>query len=101
MEMDEKALKIEMRLYAIEVFVANLFAMHLLQTESNAPLAAFEAMKTQMLDGARKLTIPDADPPVSALLSGEIEDAVAHLANLVNEQISWTLQFHKRKKGES
>jgi hypothetical protein len=97
--MDEKAIKAEMRLYVIEVFVANLFAMYCLQTEPSAPLAAFATMKNQLLDGARKLTIPDVDPGVSALLSEEIEDAVAHLATLVNEQISGTLQFCEGKKG--
>lgn len=96
--MDEKALKTEMRLYVIEVFVANLFAMHCLQTEPNAPLAAFEAIKNQMLEGAQRLTIP-GDAVVSALLSGEIEDAVAHLAGLVSEQISGTLKYAGGKKG--
>ena len=86
--MTEEFIKAEVRLYVIEVFVANFFALTCAQLEPTAPAGLFGEIQKQMLTGARSLTFPDVDPAMSDMLSAEIEAAVSRLGAMVSEQIS-------------
>ncbi len=86
--MDEKTIKAEMRLYAMETFVASLLLALCLQNAPDDPLAAFEKIRAQMTKGLRRQTFPDVDPAMSDLLSAELEAAATRLAAMVSEQIN-------------
>jgi hypothetical protein len=89
--MDEDALKLEMRLYAVELFVVNILALHCLNTKP--PLETFEKTKEQMLTGARQQTFPRVgDPATSDLLSAELEDALRVILTMVKTQINAVLK---------
>ena len=90
--MNEDAIKAEVRLYVLEVFVANLFALTCAQHAPSNPSGAFQEVQNQMLTGARGLTFPGIDPAASDLLSAEIEDAVSRLGAMVSEQIGVALR---------
>ena len=81
----EKDITSEMRLWALEVLVSNLFAMACVM--DNAPLDAFEKISTQMIRGAKSQTFPGADTEESQLLSAELEFAVARLMEMGKTQI--------------
>jgi hypothetical protein len=83
--MNEDAVKAEMRLWALETLVCDMFVM-LLSSHPN-PTTFFSQMRAQMLAGARKRTFPGFDPSQSDLLSAELEAAVSRLLAMANEQM--------------
>jgi len=88
---NEAELKLEMRLYAVELFVANIVALHCLNTKK--PLESFEETKNQMLSGARQQTFPNAgDPATSDLYSAELEHALDVMLTLVKIQVDAVLK---------
>jgi len=89
----EQAIKDEMRIYVIEYFVSNLFAVACLQTP--APLEFWEKGRDQMIAGAQKKTFPMVDAAMSDLYSAELESALVHLASMVSEQINVVLKSRK------
>jgi hypothetical protein len=81
----EKDMVTEMRLWALEVLVSNLFAMQCASVE--APTEAFENIKAQMLAGAKTQSFPGMNAEESDLLSAELESAVARLMEMGKKQI--------------
>ena len=81
----EKDITSEMRLWALEVLVSNLFAMACVM--DNAALDAFENISTQMIKGAKSQIFPGVDTEESQLLSAELEFAVARLMEMGKTQI--------------
>jgi hypothetical protein len=75
----------EMRLWALEVLVSNLFAMQC--TSAGASIGAFEKIKEQMLRGAKTQSFPGMNTKESDLLSAELEAAVARLMEMGEKQI--------------
>jgi hypothetical protein len=90
--MNEKAIKAEMRLYAVESVVSTLVALECLKIDSSNPLQFFEALRKSMIDGARRQTFPQLDPAKSDLFSAELEDAASRLAAMVRDQIALILK---------
>jgi hypothetical protein len=90
--MNEKAIKAEMRLYAIESFVSTLVAIECLKLDYQKPLSVFDEMRTRMIEGARNQTFPQLDPAKSDLFSAELEDAASRLAAMVRDQITLILK---------
>jgi hypothetical protein len=82
---NEEAIRAEMRLWALEVLVCNLFAV--MCASDPAPLELFERTRDQMISGARQRTFGDFDPAQSDLFSAELEAAVTRLMDMVGEQI--------------
>jgi hypothetical protein len=96
--MTEEEIKSEMRLYAIEVYVSNLFAMSCLMTPS--PMEYAETVRRQMTAGARQRAFPEVgDAALSDLLSAELEAAVTRLAGMASEQISVALRNRRGSTG--
>jgi hypothetical protein len=96
--MDEDAVRTEMRLYAIEIFVSNLFALSCLSSAPLAPLELCKKATDQMIGGARQRTFPQFDPAMSDFLSGELEAAVTHLASMAGSQISAALEHRSKQR---
>jgi hypothetical protein len=82
---DERAIKAEMRLWALEVLVSNMFATICISTSDPQNLLA--RTRQQMIEGARQWTFPGFDAVQSDLLSAELEAAVTRLMDMVGEQI--------------
>jgi hypothetical protein len=82
---NEEAIRAQMRLWALEVLVCNLFAV--MCASDPAPLELFDRTRDQMISGARQRAFGDFDPAQSDLFSGELEAAVARLMDMVGEQI--------------
>jgi hypothetical protein len=82
---NEEAIRAEMRLWALEVLVCNLFAV--MCASDPAPLELFERTRHQMISGARQWTFGEFDPAQSDLFSAELEAAVTRLMDMVGEQI--------------
>lgn len=83
--MREKEMIGEMRLWALEVLVSNLFAM--VCAVEGEPLGAFEKIRAQMIRGAKTQTFPGMGDADSDLLSVELETAVARLMEIGRTQI--------------
>jgi hypothetical protein len=83
--MNEAEIKREMRLWSIEVLVANLLAM--LCELDPTPVDLFVKIRDQMIEGARKQAFPDLDPAESDVLSGELEAAVSRLVEMAGTKI--------------
>jgi hypothetical protein len=81
----KKILTSEMRLWALEVLVSNLFAM--VCALDGAPGDAFENIKMQMIRGAKSQKFPGMNIAHSELLSAELESAVARLMEMGKTQI--------------
>jgi hypothetical protein len=88
--MDETSLKNDVRLYALEVMVANLWAINLIG--SGHPQQFLEQIRHQMMNAARNATVPSADPATSDLLAAELESALDRLLRMVDEQIGVVLR---------
>jgi hypothetical protein len=82
---NEEAIRAEMRLWALEVLVCDLFAV--MCASDPAPLELFERTRDQMISGARQRTFGDFDAAQSDLFSAELEAAVTRLMDMVGEQI--------------
>ena len=95
--MSNDGLKAEMRLYALELLAADLFAMSCLM--SSSPRETLARVRQQMIDGARSQTFPGlADPAKSDLFSAELESALDRLMEMVNAQIDAVLQAREGKR---
>ena len=90
--MNEGAIKLEVRLYALECLAASDFAAFCSQSAPYAPLQFLETIRNQIVEGARRRTFPHADPAMSDLLSAELEVAMTRLVAMVGEQINLVLK---------
>jgi hypothetical protein len=86
--MNEKAIKDAMRLYAVEFFVATLFAVHCVNLDPSDPLKPLERAKKGMIEGAQKNTFSGQDPAMSDHLSAELEAAVTRLLAMAHAKIT-------------
>jgi hypothetical protein len=94
----EDKVKLHMRLYAIEIVVANsLAASVLLDPKITDPVQTIASIRGQMVHSASTHTFPDVDPAMSQLLSVELEDAVDRLMEMATGQINAVLQGLKAK----
>jgi hypothetical protein len=83
---DEKAIRAEMRLWALELLVSNLFAIICASDPEWVEL--FERTRRQMIEGAGQRIFPEVtDPPLFHLYADELEDAVTRLMDMVGEQM--------------
>jgi hypothetical protein len=93
-QLDEAGVKREMRLWALEVLVTNVFAMLCALDPDPEELAA--KIRQQMLEGARQRGFPGYDPAQSDLLSAEFEAALSRLLAMAYEQIRHGRGSHAR-----
>ena len=70
---DERAIKTEMRLWALEVLVCDVVAVIL--ASDSAPQELLERTRRQMIEGARRRTFDGLDAAQSDLFSAELEAA--------------------------
>jgi hypothetical protein len=82
---DERAIRAEMRLWALEVLVCNVVAV--LLASDSAPQELLERTRRQMIEGARRRTFDGLDAAQSDLFSAELEAAVTRLMDMVAEQM--------------
>jgi hypothetical protein len=69
---DEKAIRAEMRLWALELLVSNLFAIICASDPEWVEL--FERTRRQMIEGAGQRIFPEVtDPPLFHLYADELE----------------------------
>jgi hypothetical protein len=83
--MSEDDIKDEMRLWAIEVALANLYVM-VCALDPN-PVSLFDQIQKQMIAGAKKRTFPEVGAAMSDLYSAELENAVTRLTDMVRAQM--------------
>jgi hypothetical protein len=93
--MDEQTIKAEMRLWALEVLVCNIFAI--IAASDTNPNELMTKTRDQMIAGARQRTFSEVDPAMSDLLSAELEAAVTRLMEMANSQIAM-LQRHRGER---
>jgi hypothetical protein len=74
----EEMIKAEMRLYALECLVCQLFALF----GKTLPPGMLEETHKAWIEGARKKTFGGDDPAFSDLLSAELEDALKRLVDM-------------------
>ena len=90
---DEKVIRAEMRLWALELLVSNLFAIICASNPEWVEL--FERTRRQMIEGAGQRIFPEVtDPALFHLYADELEDAVTRLMDMVGEQMR-----HSRSRG--
>ncbi|MDR3489336.1 MAG: hypothetical protein P4M05_31120 [Bradyrhizobium sp.] len=70
----------EMRLFALETVVCQLWAM----TFAQLPSGAFEKTRSAWLEGARQKTFAGADAATSDLFSAELEGALERLSGMMD-----------------
>jgi hypothetical protein len=97
-KMTEQEIKDEMRLWALEVLVANAFSMLVALDED--PHSFFRLVKKQMIDGAKQRTFSGVDAATSDLYSAELEGAVTRLMDMVSSQIAIGLKSRKSSSEE-
>jgi hypothetical protein len=85
--MSERELKAQMRLYAIELFVTNLYATHCVAVEPSNPLRILEKRRAALIEGARQLAFPNRDPAESDQLSAEAEIATTRLVEMTRQML--------------
>jgi len=83
--MNEDEAKLNMRLYALELLVANVFAM--LCTLDPLPDDFLARIQKQMIKAAQKQGFPGFDPAESDFLSAELEAALSRLLGMAGSQI--------------
>jgi hypothetical protein len=93
----EHELKLQMRLYAVELLAAKMLAMSLLLQPEPDPSRRMAKIRQQMVHPAQPHTFPDLDPAMSDLLSAELEAAVDRLMEMATVQIDQALQARKKK----
>lgn len=93
--MDEAALKLEVRLGAIEYLLSKVY-VSLLATGGGLTPAKFDAFKADFLGGIQKQTFPGIDPALSDLASAEWELALERLLTMQKEILE---QAQKGKSG--
>jgi hypothetical protein len=79
MNTPEEIIKAEMRLYALECLVCQLYAF----LGRTLPPGMIEETQKQWIDGAKKKGF-GGDPAFSDLLSAELEDALKRLVEMQN-----------------
>jgi hypothetical protein len=80
--MDQKAIKLEARLSALEYFVAEQFKMF--YTSIGATPAMVEGSHQKLRDAMTKWTIPGAADPVQAdMATGELQEAYERLLGII------------------
>jgi hypothetical protein len=82
---DERAIKAEMRLWALEALVCNVVAVILASDPDPQELLA--RTRRQMIEGAKQRTFEGFDAAQSDLFSAELEAAVARLMDMVAAQM--------------
>lgn len=87
--MNEEAIKLEMRLSAMEYFLCKTYLTVLL-TQGVRP-DSFDRFAEEFLAGARKQMFSVGDPALSDLASAEWEAAVERLLNLQKELLAQVL----------
>ncbi len=83
--MNEAEIKREMRLWALEILVANLLAM--LCELDPTPMDLFVKIRAQMIESSKKQAFSDLEPAESDFLSAEFEAAVSRLMEMAGTQI--------------
>jgi hypothetical protein len=97
--MTENELRLQMRIYALEVLAVNLLSISCLASGLD-PRSVLAQVKQQMLEGARRQTFPDlADPAMSDLASAELETAVEILMEMAKQQIDVVPKAREKKLG--
>jgi hypothetical protein len=95
---EEDELRLQIRVYAVEILAINLLATSCLQASSD-PSTLIATVRQQMLQGA-KVPFPGIDDPaLSDMLSGELESAVDRLMEMGTAQINAVLEARKKKTG--
>jgi hypothetical protein len=78
-------LKNELRIWALECFVCEIFSLWCVQQPS--PGATFVGLRDRMIFAARNRTFQGVDPAMSDHLSAELEAAVERLTETQKEQL--------------
>lgn len=89
--MDEQKIKLETRLYIIELFIANQLAITALHADCPAD-QLLGGIRQQMLEGARNMTFPSYHPAMSDMIAGELETACEKILDMASDQISQAQQ---------
>ncbi len=84
--MNETEIKAEMRLWTLEVVVANAFAM-LCASLDPKPEDLLKQIHDQMIEGAKKRTFSGVHPAMSDHYSAELQVAVDRLMGMVGTQM--------------
>jgi hypothetical protein len=96
----ESEVKAEMRLYILEVFLANILAINCCAAEPSDPKGAFAKAKEQMIGAAQTQSFPGlADAALSDLYAAELESAVTRIASMVDEQIDLLVKARRKMMG--
>lgn len=82
--MTEAKIKAEMRLWALECIVCQLYAI----LYKTLPPGFSELTFKAVIDGARKNTFPGVDPALSDLYSAELEVALTRLVMMQREYMA-------------
>lgn len=94
--MTEEEIKLQMRLYAVEILAVNLLALSCLQAQD--PHEAVARARRGMIDGARGHAFHGLeDAAMSDLFSAELETAADRLMEMVSGQIDQVLKSRKTK----
>lgn len=82
--MTEAEIKAEMRLWALECIVCQLYAIIL----NTLPAGFADATHKQLLDGAKRNAFPGVDPVLSDHYAAELEAAVERLVKMQREYMA-------------
>jgi len=89
----EDIIKAEMRIWALECLVCQLWALVYQLLPPDAPALTQKAW----IDGARQQTFPGADAVTSDLYSAEFESALSRLAEMQNSYLATVRKGSQRK----
>jgi hypothetical protein len=84
--MSEKAVKDELRLFALESIVCQ----HISQLYQLLPEGTFDAVRQQAIEGTRRQTFAGADAAHSDLFSAELETAIDRLYGMIGHHLEMT-----------
>ena len=87
--MDEKAIKLEVRLGAIEYMVGELFRMVYLL--GRAPPEMVEESHEKLRDHLRTMPMPTSDPAISDLAAAEMQEAYERLLEIIARAVRGSL----------
>jgi len=90
--MDEKQIKTEMRMRALEVVVTTLLALNCVQSTPDDPLGAFAKMREKLAEAASSWVFPDLDPTMSDHYAAELTEALNRLLDTASPQIAKMLE---------
>lgn len=83
--MDEKAIRLEVRISTIEYLLAELFRKFYLV--SGISIEDVQKAHADLLGHIRSMKMPTYDPVISDLTSAELEEAYARLLNMIEVSI--------------